>query len=171
MGQPHGHRHEVGRLVAGEAEHHPLVAGSHPVERVDPAPAALQGVVHSLGDVRRLPVDGHDNPAGVAVEAVGFPVVADLADRLSGDPGNVDIARGGDLSGHDDEPGGEQRLTGDPGLAVLPQDGVEDGVGDLVGHLVGMAFGDGLRGKGEASVHVTKPPAQMCGSIKVGVVP
>jgi hypothetical protein len=52
VGQPDRHRHEVGRLVAGISEHHPLVAGTDRVEVVVArADAPLQGSVDALGDV------------------------------------------------------------------------------------------------------------------------
>ncbi len=51
--QPDGQRHEVGRLVAGVAEHHPLVARALGVEEVLAARSGAQfeGRVDALGDV------------------------------------------------------------------------------------------------------------------------
>jgi len=68
--------------------------------------------------------------------------VADLRDPFPHELGNVDIDVRGDLAGHDDEPGGDQRLAGDPTLGILRKNGVEDRVGDLVGDLVGVPLGD-----------------------------
>ena len=53
VGGPDRQRHQVGRLVAGVAEHHPLVAGALGVERVLAGlpTAHLLGAVHALGDV------------------------------------------------------------------------------------------------------------------------
>ena len=48
-------------------------------------------------------------------------------------------------------------FTGDAGVFVLGDDGVEHGIGNLVGDLVGMAFGDGLGGKEEYSLIVRVP--------------
>ena len=59
--QPDGQRHEVGRLVAGVAEHHPLVAGTLGVELVLAARCrsrTSKAVVDTLGDVGRLLVEG-----------------------------------------------------------------------------------------------------------------
>ena len=81
VGQPDGQRHEVGRLVAGVAEHHPLVPGALGVEQVlaaRPRPQ-LEGPVDSLADVGRLLVERDDDAAGVPVDAVGVVVVADVA--------------------------------------------------------------------------------------------
>ena len=149
VGQPDRQRHEVFGLVAGVAEHHPLVAGALGADLVLAAGALahLVGGGDALADVGRLLVDGGDDPARVAVEAVRLPVVADGAHRLADDLGDVDVGPGGDLARHHDQAGGEQRLARHPSGGVLGQDGVEDGVGDLVGHLVGMAFGDRLRGE------------------------
>ena len=134
-----GRRHQLGRLVAGVAEHHPLVAGA---AGVDPLP-----------DVGRLLVDRHQHRAGVAVEAHVAAGVADPLHRLAGQLLVVDWRLGGDLAGDHDVAGLEQRLAGHPPLGIAGQDGVEDGVGDLVGHLVRMAFGHRLGGEEEVFLH------------------
>ena len=153
VGEPDRQRHEVGRVLAGVAEHHPLVAGALAVDDVLArlAAAHLFRRVDPLGDVRALLVDRDDDTAGVAVEAVERVVVADRFDDLAGELRDVDVGVRRDLAGHHAKTGREQRLAGHPPARVLGQDGVEDGIGDLVGHLVGMAFGDGLRGEGEAA--------------------
>ena len=59
LGQPARHpvgerdrqRHQLGRLAAGEAEHHPLVAGAQ-LERRGRVVADLERRVDALGDVR-----------------------------------------------------------------------------------------------------------------------
>ena len=157
--QPDRQRHQVGRLVAGVAEHHPLVAGALGAQLVLAARAAaqLEGGRHALVDVGRLLVDRDDDAAGLAVEAVLLAVVADLADRLADDARDVDVAGRRDLAGDDDEPGREQRLAGDPAVGVRVEDRVEDGVGDLVGHLVGMTLGHRLRGEDVAVCHRCTP--------------
>ena len=81
-------RHEHVGLVAGVAEHHPLVAGALLVELVvlaGGAGADLLGVVDALGDVGRLLVERDHHAAGVAVVAERLAVVADAVDRLAGD--------------------------------------------------------------------------------------
>src|SRR5206468_963856 len=65
-------RHQLGRLVTGEAEHHPRVAGA--------------ADVHALGDVGLLLVDAAHDAAGLGVEAVLGARVADLPDGLADDP-------------------------------------------------------------------------------------
>src|SRR5207249_11862321 len=55
--QRDGERHELRRLAAGEADHHPLIAGPLQLERVATLLCALSGlqrVPHARGDVRRL---------------------------------------------------------------------------------------------------------------------
>ena len=144
VGQPDRQRHEVGRLVAGVAEHHPLVAGALGVERVLAAGtgAELEGLVDALGDVGRLRVERDHHATGLAVEAVGVVVVADLAHRLAHDGRDVDVGLGGHFTGHHHQAGGEQRLAGHPAGGVAGQHGVEHGVGHLVRHLVGVTLGD-----------------------------
>ena len=115
VGQPDRQRHEVRRLVAGVAEHHPLVAGALGVEHVLAALAAaqLEGGVDALRDVGRLRVERHQHAARLAVEAVGVVVVADVAHRLAHERRDVDVGRRRHLARHHDEPGGQQRLAGD----------------------------------------------------------
>ncbi len=139
-------RHQLGRLVGGVAEHHSLVAGAGDVERVvvGGVGARLVGLVDALGDVGRLLVDRVEDGAGVGGEAEVGVDVADLADRLARDLLDVDVRRGRDLTGDDDEARVHERLAGDATVGVVAQDGVEDAVGDLVGDLVGVTLGDGL---------------------------
>ena len=127
------HRHQLGRLVAGVAEHHALVAGA--------------AGVHALGDVGRLLVERDQHAAGVAVEAHLAVGVADPLHHLADEPREVDVGAGRDLAGDHHEAGLDQRLAGHAAASVLREDRVEDGVRDLVGDLVGMAFGDGLGGE------------------------
>ena len=112
--QPDRQRHEVRRLVAGVPEHHPLVAGTLGVQHVlaTLAGAQLESRVHALGDVGRLCVERHQHSAGLAVEPVRVVVVADVADRVAHERGDVDVGRGGHLARHHDESRGQQRLAG-----------------------------------------------------------
>jgi hypothetical protein len=154
LGQPLGQpvrqgdrqRHQLGRVVARVPEHQPLVAGALLVELVvvalDPV---LVGVVDALGDVGRLRPDGHRHAAGGAVEALLGRVVADLQDLLPDQLGDRRVGLGGDLTGHMDLAGGDQRLHGDPRGGVVLEEGVENGVADLVSDLVGVTLGHGLR--------------------------
>ena len=75
--EPDRHRHQVFGLVAGVAEHHPLVAGADLVVVVAGAGPLLDGLVDAHRDVGRLLVDRRDDAAGVAVEAERLAVVAD----------------------------------------------------------------------------------------------
>ena len=146
--------HELVGLVRRVAEHHPLIARPRDVERVvvGRVVASLVGGVDSLGDVGRLLVDRVDHRAGVAVEAVGGVVVADLANGLAGDPRDVDVGVGGDLPRDDDQAGVDEGFAGDPSIGVVRQDRIEDAVGDLIGDLVGMALRDRLGGEQELVV-------------------
>ncbi len=145
--------HQLGRLARRVPEHHPLVAGADPVERIVVAGIVLHLVrlVDALRDVRRLLVDRHDHAAGVGVEAVLGAVVADLADSVPDEARDVDVRLGRDLAGDDDEPGGDEGLARDATCPVVGQHGVEDRVRDLVGHLVRMALGDRFGRKQEVA--------------------
>ena len=140
-------RHQRGGLVAGVAEHQALVAGA----LVEVEPLAF---VHSLGDVRRLAVDGGEDGAALVVEADFGVVVADAAHGFLGDLAIVDVRLGRDFAGNHDEAGGDQGFAGDAALRVFGQNGVEDGIGNLVGDLVRMAFANRLGRKEKLSGHV-----------------
>ena len=104
VGEVQGGGHELRGLGGGVAEHQALVAGA--------------AGVHAHGDVRALLVQGHHHRAGVAVKALGAMVIADAAHRLPGQLGHRDVAVGGDLPGHDDQPGGHQGFAGHPAVGV-----------------------------------------------------
>ena len=108
-------RHQLRRLVGRVAEHHPLVAGADPVERVVVARVVLhlEGGVDALRDVGRLLVERDDDAAGLGVEAVLGARVADRGDPLAHEPRDVDVRLGRDLAGDDDEAGRDERLAGD----------------------------------------------------------
>ena len=129
------HGHQLGRLVAGEAEHQALVAGA--------------AGIHAHGDVRRLLLDRADHAAGFGVESIFRAGVADVADHLASDVGKSHVSRGGDFAGDHDQAGGDQRFAGDAAHGVVRQHGVQHGIGNLVGNFIGMALGDRLRGKQE----------------------
>ena len=81
------------------------------------ADPGLVALVDALRDVRGLRADGDLHAAGAAVEALVGVVVADLedllADQLRDRRVGVSVR---DLTGDDDEAGGEQRLDGDPAV-------------------------------------------------------
>ena len=146
-------RHQLGRLVAGEAEHHPLVARADAVERIATGLARLQGGVDALCDVGGLLVERNRDGAGVGVEAVLGTRVADLADDAAHDLRHVERRSRGDLPGDQDEAGREQRLARHPTERILAQHRIQNRIRDLVGDLVGVAFGHGLRGEHHVARH------------------
>jgi hypothetical protein len=142
-----GRGHELGRLVAGVAEHEALVAGAG-------VQVVVAGVVHALRDVVALLVVGHQHRAALVVDAVLGVVVADALDGVARDLDVVDVRVGGDFAGEHHEPGVAQRLGRDARARVLREDGVENGVGDLVGDLVGVTFRDGFGGEEKVVRHL-----------------
>ena len=66
VAQGNGQGHSFGRLGAGVAEHHALVAGTD--IRFLAAVPGFQGVIHAHGDIRALLVNGGHHGAGIAVE-------------------------------------------------------------------------------------------------------
>ena len=136
-------RHQFGGLIAGEAEHHALVAGAADID--------------TLGDVRRLLVDAHHHAARLPVDAEMGARIAGVLDGVANHPGHVDVAIGGDLTNNDREAGGKDRLAGHPAERVLGHDLVEDGVRNLVRELVGVALCDRLRGEKTRVRHAFPP--------------
>jgi len=129
--------HQLGRFVAGVAEHQALVAGAG-------VQVVVARVVHSLGDVVALLVVGHEHGAAFVVDAVVGVVVADALDGVARHLDVVHVGVGGDLAGQHHQAGVCERLGGHARARVLFKDCVEDGVRDLVCDLVGMALGDGF---------------------------
>ncbi len=130
-------RHQLGGIVASEAEHHPLVAGSDVL-------APIGVFIDAHGDVGRLLAQGDHHGAGRGVETHFAGRVADLAHDLADDRRVIHHGLGRDLTGQADQARSQQALAGDPGIGILCQDGIQNAVGDLVGHLVGMAHRDGF---------------------------
>src|SRR5579862_3990753 len=131
-------RHVLLRLVAGEAEHHALVARALLVARRRR---------YALADVRRLALDRGDDRAAVAVEAALGRGVADVADHVLRDLAELGLGLAGDLAGDHDEPGLDERLARDTTVGIARQQRVQDGVGDLVADLVRVALVHGLGGE------------------------
>src|SRR5262249_55699223 len=107
-----GEGHVLLGLVAGEAEHHALVAGSLLLEQ-----ALALG--DALGDVRRLLLDRDDHRAAVAVEAALGARVADVADDTLGELAELRLALTGDLASYPHPAGLDERLAGDAAVRVL----------------------------------------------------
>ena len=165
-GQVMGHGHKHGRLVAGIAKHHALVAGAHRVDGIARAAGlGVKGLVDAGGDVGALLVDQVKNAAGIAVKTVLGAVVANAADGLARDLLHVDVGLGAHLAGHDDGTGGGKGLDGAAHvvdvcgnaigshvallgqLGLLGENRVQDGIAHLVADLVGVTLGYTLGGK------------------------
>ena len=133
-----------GGLVAGVADHQPLVAGAAGVD--------------ALGDVRRLPADRVEDAAGRVVEAVLGVGVADVADqRCAPAPGTSTQPSVVISPPTIDQADGDEALAGDAAGPALgwpasacgrldpAEHLVEHRVGDLVAHLVRVPLGHRLR--------------------------
>jgi hypothetical protein len=113
--QHDGQRHKLGRVVAGVAKHHALIASAELVLRVHAVP------VHALLDVRRLLLDRDQDAAGLVVETHGRVRVADLLDHVANDGRIVQDGARGDFTSHHDEAGLGQRLARHTAGLVLPR--------------------------------------------------
>ena len=119
-------RHELGRLIARESEHHPGVTRA---SDVDP-----------LRDVGGLFPDDIEHPAARTVESHVGGVIADIQHGLSDQGFDIHPRAGRDLTGHDDDAGFDQGFAGHAAARIGSQDGIEHGIRNLVRNLVRMAF-------------------------------
>ncbi len=149
VGEHDRRRHQLGGLVAGVAEHQPLVAG-----------ALLGGLladrlagVDALSDVGRLLGDQQVDEHLVGVEDVVVVDVADVADCAPRDLLEVELGLGRDLAANHHDVRLDEGLAGDAAELVLRQAGVEDGIGNRVGDFVGMALADGFRREDVSIAH------------------
>ena len=94
MGQRDGQRHQFRCFVAGKAEHHALIACAGGKASCHlTALAAFQRLVDAHGNVRRTAARCDVSTAQVsASNPHSRAVVADIADRIADDAGNIDIA-------------------------------------------------------------------------------
>ena len=144
MGQHDRQGHQLRRLVAGEAEHHALVAG---------ALLVLGGFLDPPGDVAALAVNRDPNAGVLTVDAVARVRVSDLPQRVPDDLLDVGVARRRDLAGDMNRAGRRQGLDGRVRVRVLLQQVIEDGVADLVADLVRVTFGHTLAGEEVSFCH------------------
>ena len=135
-------RHHLWSLVAGETDHHALIAGADGLDLCigHLAPLRFQRLVHSQGDVGRLLLERNDDATGIAVKAVLGPGVADFADGLAGQLSDVHVGSRRDLAHHHDQAGGGAHLAGYSAVRVILDDRVQHRVRDLIADLVRMSF-------------------------------
>ncbi len=128
VGQRDRHGHELLRFVARIADHKSLVSCADLVYLIVGELPCFEGLVHPLADIRRLFVYRSYYSAGVTVEAILRPRVADFLNCFPRDLWNVDIAVRCDLSRYYDKSGADKRLTCDSSHRVLFEDRVKDSV-------------------------------------------
>ena len=150
VGQHDGQGHQFGRLVAGKADHHALVAGAGGLDLVlaHLATLGLQRLVDAQGDVGALLLDARPSRRRSRRQShtwLGCSRCPGSSSRTS--VVDIDVGFGGDLAGHQNQAGGDDALAGHAGVGVLGKDGVQHGVRDLVADLVRMPLGDRFRGE------------------------
>ena len=147
MGEVNGEGHEAVGLVAGEADHHALVAGAGGAAGVGSGGAVGAGFQRGADagvDVGGLLAGVGDDAAGMAVDAVFQVGVADFQQGPAGDGVEVQFGLGGDFAGDHDQVLAGDGLAGDAAHGVNGEGGVQYGVGNLVAHLVGVPFSNRL---------------------------
>ncbi len=121
---PDRSRHQIRGFVARVAKHQPLVASAL-VQQL------FWAAIHTLGDIGRLLVIGHQNGAGLVINAVIAIVIANALDGVTGNLDVIHVGVRGDLASN-------------TCLRILLENSVQDSVGDLVSYLVGVAFRNGF---------------------------
>ena len=123
------------------------------------------GLVHALGDVGGLLVEGHQHRTAVGIEATGpGAAVTDLLDHVAHQVDEIHLRLGGHLTGDHAEAGVHNGLAGHTAGGILGQQSIENGVAHLVADLVGMPFGDGLRRK-DVTAHSALQIARLYASV------
>ena len=106
------------------------------------------GLIHALGNVRRLLIEGHQHSAAVGVKTTRFgTAVSDIGDHTAHQGVEVHARCGGDFAGDDAEACVDHCFASHAAGWILRQQRVEHGITDLIADLVGMSLGDGLRSK------------------------
>jgi len=137
VGEEEGEGEELGGLIGGIAEHDTLITGTESLEAVVK--------VKTLGDIRRLLLNGDEKVAGLVVEALGGVIVTNVLDGVTDDLLVVDLSLGRDLTEDHDHASLGGSLASNLGHGVLGQAGIEDGIRNLISDLVGVALAYGLR--------------------------
>ena len=133
VGQRERQRHEFGRLVAGIAEHHALVAG---------ALFLFFLAAHALVYVATLAVDGGEHGTGFRLKLVLTFGVTDFLDDIADGLLYVDPTVAGHLAANYSQTGSHQRLAGHMTLRVTAEKFIQKRITNLVGHFVGMPLTD-----------------------------
>ena len=145
MRERYGQRHQLLGLVAGVADHKPLVARSNGVDFVVGKLLRFLRLVHAERYVARLLIYRREHRAGVPVEAILRARVADFLDRLARDLRDVDVAVRG--------------LARDAAHRVRLKYRVENGVGYLICEFVRVPFRHRFRrNKIPFFAHIQTPP-------------
>ena len=147
--QVDGHRHQGGGLIAGEPEHHPLVASADFVDLLVGQLAAfdLVALVHTASDILALAGNGAHHRAGVAVKALLAAVVADALDHPADEFVEVHESVGGDLAQHHHEAGLGGGFASHTAAGVLLQAGIQHRIAHLVAQFVGVSLRHALGGE------------------------
>ena len=132
MGQGDRQRHQFGGLIAGVAEHHTLIAGTHIL-------GAVGGRIHTHCDVRRLLMDGASNIDTFCVKPIFGPCIADFCNTAAGNLLKIWGCLAGDLA-HDVH-GSRFRcdLYCTPGFGIFVQQRIENTVRNKITDFVRMA--------------------------------
>ena len=109
-------RHKQGCFIAGIAEHHTLIAGTQLL-------FIVHGIVHTHGNVGRLPVQRAGNGAFISKSVFRFGVT-DFTDYLSGTFFIIDLRIGCNFAHDMDGTGFGCDLTGTAAHGILLQQGI-----------------------------------------------
>eukprot|EP00906_Rhabdomonas_costata_P031694 RCo044728 len=155
-GQLVGQRHVGGGLVGGIPEHQPLVPSAE-VLVVDLRPRAVDPAC----DIWALLLNRDEEVEALVVQALGAVVVADLLHGVADDGLVIQLGLSGDLAEDKHHPRLAGGLTGDLGVLVLGQAGVQNGIADGITELVGVPRTHVLRGE-------QKPRHLLCHFAEIG---
>ena len=141
MRERDGERHVLARLVAGEADHHTLVACADQVDGIDAIVFRFLRPAHAHVDIGRLLLQADDHTGCLVVETLRGIVVADLLQHVACDVLRVELRGRGHFAEHNNQAGLGSRFTGDPPVRVLAENGVKDRIRNEVADFIGVTFG------------------------------
>lgn len=136
VGEHESKREELRGLVGGIAEHDTLVTSTELLKSLI--------IVKTLGDIRRLLLNGDEQVAGLVVETLLRVVITDVLDGVTDNLLVVDLGIGGDLTKDHDHTSLGSSLTSNLGEGILSEAGIEDGIRNLISDLVGVTLTNGL---------------------------
>jgi len=138
-GEDVGKRHQLLSLISGIAEHVTLITSTNFL-------GGLGAVaVDRVSNLRALLSNRDNDGASLVIESLVGIIKPDLGNGGTGNLLVIDQTIAADLTNNENSSGGGGTLTGNLGMGVDSEGGVEDTIGNLIAQFVGVTRGHTLR--------------------------